>query len=1275
MDTSKLKRFATEARNILIQGVKQRLSALGFTDKGTATEEPQLFEGGATFMGEVVSTDFYHKWMSLQQAVSQRGIKVVEEEAAYTWFNRLVAIRIMVKNGIIAPVLEYESEDSRIPLLVSEARQGRTPSMDERTQELWNGMANDDSKTNEQFALLIVAFCHATPIINKCFGHIADYTELLLPVNILAEGGFVDMMNHTDYISEADYQSPELIGWLYQFYISQRKDEVMAKKGKYTADEIPAATQIFTPNWIVKYMVQNTVGRIYLDNNEYADDLKESWKYLVGGPAFLPDNNEQQDNHTRQADTVRQECRTSYDDLADLKVADLACGSGHILNEAFDLLFQLYTYEGYSRTNAIEQIFKRNLTGIDLDTRAKQLATFALLLKACQKDSSFADAHCLPCVYDMPVPFCQSIGKTYSDSKEETEIIRPYVREFIMADNKEIENEIIDAIILMDEAQTLGSIMKFNISDEARHALEGSAFLPNNNSGCIKSAAGMPHLLLPYIEIILALTEKYAALVMNPPYMGSGSMNGVLSKYVKENYKDGKADMFSVFMLLANDRLAANGKYGMINMQSWMFLSSFESLRKTLLDKLQIDSLLHLGPRTFDELSGEVVQNVAFVISKHAPAFGGTYYRLVDGRDCRDKECMFLQNKNGNKEDGNHIYYPNVSQKNFEKIPGCPIGYWVSEKVMMSFSNLDLHESCVTRCGMATGNNDVYLRLWQEVSYKNIGFNCVSRKSSILSKKRWFPYDKAGEYRKWFGNRDYLVDWFNDGNTLQTKLHPDGKRIWAHNFNIDKIFQKHIGWSDIISGEGGLSFRYFENGFLFDGSANAVFEKEGFDDDDFLIIEAYSNSCISEFVRPLLNPTIHFKPGNFLNLPYHHIKDMTISEIARQNISLSKEDWDFHETSWDFEENPLVAIAKGGAAFLPHNNNKDNEIEVNNNGKNTSGGNATAVRQEGDDDRKDINVVRQECRTSYLNKKEYVHITKGHKLPHWYQQGKTQFVTFRLADSLPQSKMEEYRLLKEQWTKEHPQPWTKTEQEEYDKLIGARLNKWLDDGLGSCVLKRDDARKCLEEALAFYDGREYFIHAYVIMPNHVHILLTPIGNTNVVDILGRVKGYSAKKINQTIGSSGELWQKDMFDRMVRSDENFNSIIEYIRTNPTNLPDGSYSLGGAAFLPHNKERDEIEEDSVMGDIFGDKTGVVRQDNEDVRIVRQECRTSYRIEELYEQYEEIWTEKFMQLHANEEELNRRFIDIYGLQDELTPDVPLSEVTILQQGEISIEKEDAL
>lgn len=676
MDTNKLKRFATEARNILLSGVVQRLAALGFQPDGTATEKPELLGGGAVFMGEVQPEDFYHKWMSLYHRMQSHSFREVAEEAAYTWFNRLVAIRIMVKNELIPAVLEYESDEVRIPVIVTEARQGRMPQMDEASRQKLDALLLDDALTDEQFALLIVAYCHSNPIISKCFGKIADYTELLLPGNILKNDGFIDRLNADDYISDDDYRSPELIGWLYQFYISERKDEVFAKKGKFEADEIPAATQIFTPNWIVKYMVQNTVGRIYLDNNPYSD-IKEGMKYLVEPDAPPP------------TDAVYR-----FDDIHDLRVADLACGSGHILNECFDLLYQIYIEEGYNRRRAVEDIFRYNLTGVDIDTRAKQLAMFALLLKACQKDRSFADGHVLPRVLDMP--------KTGLPLPADTRLANE-----IEAINKTLAN-----------VDTLGSIMKFHLSPAAR---EWVVSLGEENEAA---------------QLVLALTDKYAALVMNPPYMGSGNMNAALSNYVKKNYEAGKADLFSVFMQVAEERLAENGKYGMINMQSWMFLSSFEKLRTHLLETLQIDSMLHLGPRTFDELSGEVVQNTAFVVTKHTPYTTGAYFRLVDGKSCGDKERMFLARENG---------YPHVSQQNFEKIPGCPIGYWVSERMIENFQNsMKLKDIADVKIGMGTGKNEIFVRQWWAINLNKIGFGTKSIDELKLSNKKFFPYNKGG---------------------------------------------------------------------------------------------------------------------------------------------------------------------------------------------------------------------------------------------------------------------------------------------------------------------------------------------------------------------------------------------------------------------------------------------------------------------------------------------------------------------------------------------------
>ena len=827
METNKLKRFATEARNILMQGVVHRFTALGFQPDGTPVEEPQLLGGGATFMGDTVTEDFYHKWQSLAAAISRHGLKDVAEEAAYTWFNRLMAIRIMTKNGLIPPVLQYESPGVYVPLIVSEARQGRLPQMNEEERSRLMTLLDDDSRTAEQFSLLIVAFCHATPVIHRCFGHIADYTELLLPANILAEGGFVDLINHTDFIAEEDYRSSELIGWLYQFYIAEKKDEVFAAKGKFTASEIPAATQIFTPNWIVKYMVQNTVGRIYMDNNPYETEVAQDWKYLI------PNHSNLTPNHLHLI----------LNDLSELKVADLACGSGHILGEMFDMLYTLYINEGYSRREAIEHIFRRNLTGIDIDTRAKQLAQFALLLKACQRDAAFADCHCMPRVLDMP-----KAGLP------------------LPADTR-LANEIEAINKTLVDADTLGSIMKFSLSPAAR---EWVASLGEENDAA---------------QLVLALTDKYAALVMNPPYMGGGNMNVVLSNYVKKNYEAGKADLFSVFMQVAEERLAENGKYGMINMQSWMFLSSFEKLRTHLLETLQIDSMLHLGPRTFDELSGEVVQNTAFVVTRHTPYTTGTYFRLVDGKSCGDKERMFLAGENG---------YPHVSQQNFEKIPGCPIGYWVSEKmieVINEASPIDNNFKC--REGLHTTDNKKYVRLWHEVAFSKIACNCHNY-DEVDENGIWVPYNKGGGFRRWFGLNECVVA-FDKKHREEMATLPFHVRP-----SQDLYFKEGGTWSAISSGK--FSIRYYPIGFLFDAGGQVAVGQ------GIKKLIGYLNSNLFDLIAKVTMPTINFKCGVVKTLP--DLSNSTNKEIVNENISISKSDWDAHETSWDFQENELVRLSK-----------------------------------------------------------------------------------------------------------------------------------------------------------------------------------------------------------------------------------------------------------------------------------------------------------------------------------------------------------------------------
>lgn len=863
METNQIKKFAIEARNILKTGVLNKITSLGFDTHGKVEEKnkPLKVQPGAIFMGTHIADDtFYDKWISLYERVQQKGVKEVCEEAAYTWFNRLMAIRIMQKNGFISPILAYESEIVHIPHIVAEARRGILPTMTEDNRRALLEYMEDDNKVTEQFTYLIIAFCQFNPVLKACFGSVNDYTELLLPKNILAEGGFIDLLNHTDFISDEDYCSPELIGWLYQFYISEKKDEVFAsfkKSKKAEAEDIPAATQIFTPNWIVKYMVQNTIGRIYLDNNPYSS-LAEQMKYLV-----------------EPSEPTPQETKLVISDIETMKMIDPACGSGHILIEAFDLFYQMYQEEGYSRRQAVEAILTKNLLGIDLDTRAKQLAMFALLMAACKKDTYFLKANILPQVLDM-----SGIPVLYDRIKNDLSDI------LLTKDNK-VLNELMDAMKLLQQADNLGSIMKFDISEVTREIIVRRL--------AEYKTMGEPIMIRNFLSafrLLLALTDKYAAVVANPPYMGSGNMNPVLAKYVKDNYEDGKADLFSVFMYVSIQLLTSQGKMGMINMQSWMFLSSFEKLRKHFIKNYQIDSMLHLGPRTFDELSGEVVQNTTFIVSNTLPSTLGIYYRLIDGKNCIDKKRMFLNKEN---------QFTVNSQKDLEKISGHPITYWVSDKIKEVFiSNLALSAVCSPTQGLATADNARFLRLWFEVSQNCIGFGYKNAATAAQSQKKWFPCTKGGSFRRWYGNMYYLVNWENNGYEL--------KRFKGAVIRNERYYFTSSGstWSTIASGK--ASFRLFERSWLYETKGSVCFPKN---ENDNLIIMAYLNSPLVNSFLKAISPTLDYHEGPMGRLPYKEpIYCDEIKNITQHNICTSKLDWDSHEMSWDFQENELISIHK-----------------------------------------------------------------------------------------------------------------------------------------------------------------------------------------------------------------------------------------------------------------------------------------------------------------------------------------------------------------------------
>ena len=903
MDTSNLKRFATAARSILKQGVINKFAMLGFDAEGNVKpeNEPQPVQGGALFKGQVIDDPaFYPRWQSLRHRVGVRGIRDVYEEAAYTWFNRFMAISILQHNGLMAPALQFESDDVRIPLVVANARRGLLPTMADADRTRLSAIINDDNLTTEQFAILITSLCQFTPILKACFGGITDYTALLLPDDILAKDGFIDMLNHTSFITDDDYRQSELIGWLYQFYISERKDEVFAsfKSGhKAEAEDIPAATQIFTPNWIVKYMVQNTLGRIYLDDNPDCP-LKDSWQYLVEAPEPV----EGSPSERGQGGVLQ------LSSLEDYTFADLSCGSGHILGEAFDLLYALYQQEFYSPREAITAIFTRNLTGVDIDTRARQLSCFALLLKACQIDSTFSNAQVLPHVLDMPEPY------TATD-------LQAVVTDYLVDADTTTIMQVINAVELMKHAYNLGSIMKFELSAESRAVV----------ARCTEEWLQQPRIpaeiqnMMHYMRILLALTDKYAAVVMNPPYMGNGNMNETLSRYVRENYEIGKADLCTVFMLMQAERTIEGGYYANIVPPSWMFLSTFEALRRYIIDNQAIHSLLHLSRGVFGADFGSVSTVIQNRKDENAQ---GTYFRLIERTfqefDQRHLKLLFEKTLSNHdfrfkfidyskdvtdivySSDGAKIYYPVVPQSNFKKIPGCPVGYWVSEKFIESFVFSKMVDVADPKAGLATGDNNRFQRYWYEVSVLKIGFNYQRVEDTSDGLYKWFPCNSGGTLRKWSCNNELVVNWENNGEELRSFRNANGK-LAARPQNTQYYFKEGLTWNKISSSN--LAVKYKPSGFIFDDTSRSAFIQE---DNHLKPLIGFLCSCVALNYLKFFNPTMSFTNGDIARVPINNnIFTDEIALIVQENISISKQDWDAHETSWDFKENELLRIFKG----------------------------------------------------------------------------------------------------------------------------------------------------------------------------------------------------------------------------------------------------------------------------------------------------------------------------------------------------------------------------
>jgi hypothetical protein len=819
----------------------------------------------------------------------------VIEEAAYTWFNRLLAIKILEKNKYITPQLEYLSSDLTDPKILTYARKGKIEYLKSNDKEKLNRylQESDDEKA---FGLLLSNYCQGHPLLRRLFGYIDDYTELLLPNNLLANDGIISLINSNEFITDNDYKQVELIGWLYQFYILDKKNDIFAgfkKKKKARAEDIPAATQIFTPKWIVKYLVENTAGRIWLDKHPESP-IRETMKYLIE-----PENSEPGE--------------PIIDNVTELKVLDPAVGSGHFLVVAFDLLMQAYKEEGYTNRYAVESIITHNLYGLDICKRAVGLANFAILLKGASYYPDILSKDVAPHIVAMP--------EQYDFSSQQ-------ITDFLGENGWHYSGELQTALEAMQMAQNIGSALVIDLTDGARNLIAKrlNEFSERQKQGELDLLEiGLLNTLKPFLHPILMLTDTYSAVVANPPYMGSRNMNAELSDYLKAHYPKSKSDLFAVFMEVLPNRTVKEGCFGIINLPSWLFLSTFEKIRDDYISDYFIMNMLHFGRGIFGIDWG----SVAFTVKKSECCDRtGEYFKLhertfqhihledieklfhysyknpdykYDFKQYRDEEGVNEIPEDG-IETGQKIFYPAVSQTNFSKIRGSPVAYWVSERVIEVFEkNNGVGEYFTIKQGLATCNNAIFLRDWSEVSIKKTGFE-LDQEQYLTSKKKWFPYNKGGGYRKWYGLKAFIINWENNGKDIHDYNHIpityQGAPVRAKRY----YFKEGLTYNLISSG-GQFASRYIKNGFVFDVGGSMVFnEREATDNHNLL---GLTNTKISSFMLSIINPTFNYQVGDFAKIPLIFPDNTKYKIIINDCIELSKSDWDSRETSWDFGQLPL----------------------------------------------------------------------------------------------------------------------------------------------------------------------------------------------------------------------------------------------------------------------------------------------------------------------------------------------------------------------------------
>lgn len=886
MNKTAIKNFAIWARNKLIADVSYDARLIGITEDGIAKPLPQSFGGTQFFdIGTAepysISGEAVRQRDKLIEVIQQKekdtdyktAYQYVIEEVAYTWFNRLIAIRFMEVNDYLpSHIRVLSSESGKLePDLVTTPFDAELPFTTEEETQIFQ--LKQDNKLDEVFRILFLKQCNAlNEILPALFEKTKNYTELLLSLSVIDQDGVVYHLIHD--IPEDDFNierggQVEIIGWLYQYYNTEPKAAAFAKNGKITKEEIPAVTQLFTPDWIVRYMVENSLGRLWVEGHPDCG-LKENWKYYLEEAQQEP-----------EVQAKLSEIRKEYAALnpEDIKLIDPCMGSGHILVYAFDVLMQIYESAGYSQRDAAKSILENNIYGLDIDDRAYQLAYFAVMMKARQYNRRILNGENSCHVYAI---------------QESNSVNRAHLKYF-GAGMDDIEKnaakmQLEGLLDTLTDAKEYGSILNvesYNWDLLRRFvAAEDTAGQISMDSVGVEDTAEQLNRL---IDIGETMARKYWVTCTNPPYAGTSNLSANVNNFVKKNYPDSKADLFAVFIERCRQMTVNNGFQAMITQHAWMFLSSFEKLREKMM-LTETVNMAHLGARAFEEIGGEVVQTTAFVrCANHVEGYKGTYCRLIEPTSQQGKADMFISGQNQYR----------VGQISFSKIPGVPVAYWISPEVLKLFDERTVGSIADAKSGMTTTDNTRFLRLWEEVNCQKIGFGYGNIADTQDMKYKWFPFCKGGDFRRWAGNESFVVNWFNNGEEIRIAAEgATGGRL----VNIDCALRECLVWTKISSAN--ISLRMKKQGIFFSDAAPGVFANR----ETLYYLLALLNTKYANEIIKLINPTLNFVPGAVSSVPVKKDEKNKgkIIEIAEGNVQLSEQDWDSFETSWDFKKHPLL---------------------------------------------------------------------------------------------------------------------------------------------------------------------------------------------------------------------------------------------------------------------------------------------------------------------------------------------------------------------------------